>query len=387
MRKKICIATGSRAEYGLLHGLIREVADDPELELQLLVTGMHLMPEFGSTWRAIEADGFRIDRKVEMMVSGDTPTAMAKSVGLGVLGCADAFDSLRPDAVVVLGDRFEMLAVAQAAFIAGHAVAHISGGEVTEGAIDDTIRHAITKMSRYHFVAAEAYRQRVVQLGEDPARVFNVGDPGLDNIARLPLLDRPSLCAQVGLDASRPFFQVTHHPLTLGSAAPEPQMRAVLDALDERGDHQVLITKPNADAGGRLLSAMVDDYAQRQPGRVVASTSLGQLRYLSAMRHCAAVVGNSSSGIVEAPALHRPTVNIGSRQDGRLRATSIVDCPAELPAIRAALDRVLSADFQRGLAQTVSLYGQADASTRIRAILKQSDLGRHLPKRFHDVGR
>ncbi len=383
--RKICVVTGSRAEYGILYWLIRELAADPQVRLQLVATGMHLMPEFGSTWRAIEADGFTIDRKVEMMVSSDTPTGMAKSVGLGVLGFADVFESLAPDAVVVLGDRFEMLAVAQAAFISGHAVAHISGGEVTEGAIDDSIRHAITKLSRYHFVAAERYRERVIQLGEQPGNVFNVGDPGLDNIARLPLLDRAPLCEQLGLDASRPFYLVTFHPLTLGSDPIEPQMQAMLDALDEQPDHQVLITKPNADAGGRRLSAMVDDYARAHPGRVVASTSLGQLRYLSAMRHCAAVVGNSSSGIVEAPAMFRPTINIGPRQDGRLKATSIVDCVAERGSIREALRHIASDEFRSALPATLSLYGQCDASTRIRDILKSADLDRHLPKRFHDL--
>ncbi|MEP7294603.1 MAG: UDP-N-acetylglucosamine 2-epimerase [Burkholderiales bacterium] len=383
--RKICVVTGSRAEYGILYWLIRELADDPDIQLQLVATGMHLMPEFGSTFRAIEADGFTIDRKVEMMISSDTPTGMAKSVGLGVLGFADVFDSLAPDAVVVLGDRFEMLAVAQAAFVSGYVVAHISGGEVTEGAIDDAIRHAITKLSRYHFVAAERYRERVIQLGEQPERIFNVGDPGLDNIARLKLLDRAALCHDVGLDPALPFFLVTYHPVTLGATPSERQMQALLDALDERSDHQVLITKPNADAGGRLLSLMVDEYARKNAPRVVASTSLGQLRYLSAMKHCAAVVGNSSSGIVEAPAMARPTVNIGQRQDGRLRATSIVDCSTEPAAILSALDRVASKSFQRTLTGTISLYGQCDASTRIREILKRVELGRHLPKPFHDL--
>lgn len=385
MRKTICVVTGSRAEYGILKWLIRELADDPDIRLQLVATGMHLMPDFGLTYRAIEADGFTIDRKVEMMLSSDTATGMAKTVGLGVLGFADAFASLQPDAVVVLGDRIEMLAVAQAAFVSGHAVAHISGGEVTEGAIDDAIRHAITKMSLYHFVAAEAYRQRVIQLGESPDRVFNVGDPGLDSMSRLALLDRAALCAQVGLDPARPFFLVTYHPVTLGSEPLEPQMHALLAALDRQPDYQVLLTKPNADAGGRALSGMVDDYARRQPERVIASTSLGQLRYLSAMKHCAAVVGNSSSGIVEAPAMHRPTVNIGTRQDGRLRAASIIDCAADADQIGAALERAVSPQFQATVATTTSLYGQGSASTRIREILKEVPLGRHLPKRFHDI--
>jgi len=385
MGTKVCVVTGSRAEYGILYWLIRELADDPAVDLQLVATGMHLMPEFGLTYRAIEDDGFVIDRKIEIMLSGDSPVAMAKSVGLGVLAFADAFDALQPDVVVVLGDRFEMLAVAQAAFLCGYAVAHISGGEVTEGAVDDAIRHAITKLARYHFVAAKAYRDRVIQLGEEPDRVFDVGDPGLDNVARMTLLDRAQLCTQLGLDADRPFFLVTYHPVTLGAEPAAEGMQAMLDALDLFGDHQVLLTKPNADAGGRKLSQMVDDYAQARPGRAIAATSLGRLLYLSAMRHCVAVVGNSSSGIVEAPAMLRPTVNIGPRQDGRLKATSVVDCPAEQAAIRAALERVCSPAFQQAVTRSTSLYGQCDASTRIREILKQVDLRRHRPKRFHDL--
>lgn len=385
MARRICVVTGSRAEYGLLQGLIRAIADDGELELQLVATGTHLVPEFGLTYRAVEADGHKIDRKVEMMLSSDTPVGMAKSVGVGVLGFADAFDSLACDAVVVLGDRFEMLAAAQAAFLSGIAVAHISGGEVTEGAIDDSIRHAITKLSRYHFVAAEPYRRRVVQLGEDPETVFNVGDPGLDNIARLQLLERDALCALAGLDPRRPFLLVTYHPVTVGGDDPAEGMKALFSALDAHADHGVLITQPNADAGGRRLSAMVADYAAKRSDRVVAVTSLGQLNYLSAMKHCAAVVGNSSSGIVEAPALKRPTVNIGPRQDGRLKAESIIDCAAQVGAIEAAIRQATSPAFEHVVNSVVSLYGSFDASSRIHRLLKDLDLTRHRGKRFHDV--
>jgi UDP-hydrolysing UDP-N-acetyl-D-glucosamine 2-epimerase len=385
MQRRICVVTGSRAEYGILRPLIGALADDPEITLQLVATGAHLVPEFGFTHRAIEADGFRIDRKVEMLLASDTPVGMAKSVGLGVLGFADALDALAPDAVVILGDRFEMLAVAQAAFLIGIAVAHISGGEVTAGAIDDGIRHAITKLARYHFVAAEPYRRRVIQLGEEPSTVFNVGDPGLDNIALLPLLDRATLAREVGLDPRRPYFLVTYHPVTVGGEDQARGMEALIAALDARSDHDVLITMPNADAGGRRLAAMATEFAVRRPGRVIAATSLGQLHYLSAMKHCAAVVGNSSSGIVEAPALKRPTVNIGPRQDGRLKAGSIIDCATDASAIGTALQRATSREFQGGIAGVVSLYGACDASTRIHALLKQLDLTRHGAKRFHDV--
>lgn len=386
MPRKICVVTGSRAEYGILYWLIRELAEDPEVQLQLVATGTHLVPEFGLTVQSIEADGLRVDRRVEMMLSSDTAVGMTKSVGLGVLGFADVFADLTPDAVVVLGDRFEMLAVAQAAFLGGIPIAHISGGEVTEGAIDDVIRHAITKMSQYHFVAAEAYRRRVIQLGEDPACVFNVGDPGLDNISRLALLDRPTFAAELKLDVDRPFLLVTYHPLTAGQRDPTEGMQALLDALTSRSDRQVLITKPNADSGGRQLSRMVDAFAQSHPERVTVATSLGQLRYLSAMRHCDAVVGNSSSGIVEAPAMKRATVNVGPRQDGRLKAASIIDCAAEAEAIGRAIDRATSSEFEHVCANVVSLYGQCDASTQIGRILATVDLGRNHAKRFHDVG-
>ena len=335
MPRKICVVTGSRAEYGILRWLIQELADDASVTLQLVATGMHLVPEFGLTFQAIETDGFRIDRKVEMMLSSDTAVGMVKSVGLGVLGFADVFADLAPDAVVVLGDRFEMLAVAQAAFLSGISVAHISGGEVTEGAIDDSIRHAITKLSRYHFVAAESYRRRVIQLGEDPACVFNVGDPGLDNVERLGLLDRQAMARETELDPDRPFFLVTYHPVTTGRQSPVADMQTLLDALAHFPSHQVLVTKPNADAGGRQLGRMIDDCLARHPDRFVVATSLGQLRYLSAMRHCAAVVGNSSSGIVEAPALKRPTVNVGPRQDGRLKADHRLPARRGLAARRA----------------------------------------------------
>lgn len=383
--RKICVVTGSRAEYGLLYWIMREIAADPQLQLQLLVTGMHLSPEFGSTYRVIEADGFRIDSRVEMLLSSDSPAAMAKSLGLGTIGSADAMTSLEPDAVVVLGDRFEILAVAQAAFLMGIAVAHISGGEVTEGAVDDVMRHAITKMARYHFVATESYRRRVIQLGELPESVFNVGAPGLDNIVRLELLSREALAAAVGMDPVRPFFLVTYHPVTSGTSDPGAGLQPLLESLDTFPGHNLLITRPNADAGGREISQVLDEYAKARTDRVHVVTSLGQLKYLSAMRHCEAVVGNSSSGIVEAPAMGKPVVNIGSRQSGRVKATCIIDCAPILEAISAALMRAVSAEFKAAAAGCESLYGNSAASTRICAALKQLDLTRNAAKKFYDL--
>jgi UDP-hydrolysing UDP-N-acetyl-D-glucosamine 2-epimerase len=383
--RRVCVVTGSRADYGILYWLLREIREDPQLLLQLIATGMHLAPEFGSTWRMIEADGFRIDRKIEMLVASDSAVGMTKAVGLGVIGFADALSSLAPDVVVVLGDRFEILAAAQTAFLTGIPLAHISGGEVTEGAVDDVIRHVITKMSHYHFVATEEYRNRVIQLGEPPDHVFNVGDPALDNITRLELLSRDALSAAIGFDLSRPFFLTTYHPVTAGTVDPLAGLEQMLDALDAFPQFRVLITRSNADAGGRRASCLLDSYAEQHRERVHISTSLGQLNYLSAMRHCAAVVGNSSSGIVEAPAMGKPTVNIGSRQKGRLKATSIIDCEPSREAIRLGVERAVSPEFQSSAVNTVSLYGNSSASTQICAILKSLDVTRHAAKRFHDV--
>jgi UDP-hydrolysing UDP-N-acetyl-D-glucosamine 2-epimerase len=384
LNRKICVVTGTRAEYGLLYWVIEGIRQTPGLELQIIACGMHLAPEFGLTYREIEADGFQIDAKVDMLLSSDTPTGVAKSMGLGIIGFADAFARLEPDVVLVLGDRFEILCATQSAFVAGICVAHISGGEVTEGALDDSFRHCITKMARYHFVAADAYRRRVIQLGEQPDCVFNVGDPGLDNIARLPIVDFAELCISAGLDIAKPYFLVTFHPTTSDGPEPEVGFQALIEALDEFPDHGVLLTKSNADAGGRALNDMIDAYAMSRPGRAVAVASLGRVRYLSAMKHCAAVVGNSSSGIVEAPAMGVPTVNVGTRQQGRLKASSVIDCADERTSIAEAIKRSLTPEFRRLASATLSLYGNCDAATLIASKLATLDVARWRPKRFYD---
>ena len=386
-QRRVCIITGSRAEYGLLYWLLREIRADSRLALQIIVTGAHLSPEFGLTYRAIEEDGFHIDRKIEVLLSSDTMTGISKAVGLGVIGFADAFADLNPDIVVVLGDRFEVLAAAQAALFAGIPIAHISGGEVTQGAVDDVIRHCITKMSRYHFVAAEDYRRRAIQLGEAPGSVFNVGDPGLDNIVRLDLMNRNELSASLDFDLARPFLLTTYHPVTTGVGDPRLGMRVLLAALDAFPTHTVVFTKSNADAGARALTGMVEEYTAAQPHRAKLFTSLGQLRYLSVMRHCAAVVGNSSSGIVEAPAMGKPTVNIGPRQHGRLKANSIIDCDETTEAITSALHKALSPSFSAQAANTTSLYGNCSASTQIKDQLAALDVQRNFAKPFHDLAR
>jgi UDP-hydrolysing UDP-N-acetyl-D-glucosamine 2-epimerase len=384
-KRKICVVTGGRAEYGLLYWLMKGIQDDAELELQVIVTGMHLSPEFGLTYRVIEEDGFAIDAKVEMLLSSDTPVGIAKSLGLGVIGFADALERLRPDIIVLLGDRYEILAAVQVALIARRPVAHISGGEKTEGVIDEAIRHAITKMAHLHFVAAESYRMRVIQLGEDPARVFNVGDPGLENINRLKLLECHELETSLDFTLGEITFLVTYHPVTLDEVSPAVAMAALLQALDTFIEAKIIITKPNADSGGRILVGMIDEYARTRPERVFASTSLGQLRYLSAMKHCSVVIGNSSSGIVEAPALGKASVNIGSRQSGRLKASSVIDCRENVNDIVQAITTALSPSFREGLSTVESLYGSGNTSGEIKECLKKTDLQSILVKRFHDV--
>jgi UDP-N-acetylglucosamine 2-epimerase (non-hydrolysing)/GDP/UDP-N,N'-diacetylbacillosamine 2-epimerase (hydrolysing) len=384
-RRKLAVITGSRAEYGLLYWLMREIEGDNQLQLQIIATGMHLAPEFGMTVSQIEDDGFVIDERVESQLSSDTKVGMAKSLGLGTLSMADALRRLTPDIAVLLGDRYEILAAAQVAALMGIPVAHLSGGEVTEGAVDDWIRHSISKASWWHFVATDHYRRRVIQLGESPERVFNVGDPGLDSFNRLPLLDRSALEEQLGMHLGGPFFLVTFHPATLDAEAPAVSFRNVLAALDAFPDASVLLTKPNADAGGRELAALAEEWAEKNAQRARCFVSLGQLRYLSAMRLADVVIGNSSSGIVEAPAAKAATVNIGSRQDGRLKATSIIDCDSKTENIIAAIRKALSSEFRKTLANTVSLYGDCGASVRIKNILASEPLPLTLKKNFHDV--
>lgn len=377
--------TGTRAEFGLLRPLMAALAADPAMELQVVATGMHLSPEFGLTWRSIEEAGFRIDRKVEMLLSADSPAAIAKSIGLGVIGFADAFDTLRPDLLVVLGDRFEVLAAAQAAMVARIPIAHIHGGEITEGLIDEAIRHSVTKMSHFHFTAAEPYRRRVIQLGEDPARVFNFGAIGIDSIRSLALMGREELARDLAFPLDGGYFLVTYHPVTLSRLGPEAAMEAIFRALDAFPSRKVIFTKPNSDTDGRAISSLIDAWAAERPGRVLARTSLGQLRYLSAARHADAVIGNSSSGLIEVPEFRRPTVNIGDRQRGRLKAASVIDCGEDGAAIAAAIGKALSPEFAAVLASFTSPYHGEGVSAKIASELRKADLAGVLMKRFHDL--
>lgn len=377
--KKIAVFTGTRAEYGLLYWLLKDLQQDPEVELQLLVSAMHLSPEFGMTYQQIETDGFTITEKVEMLLSSDSAVGTAKSIGLGVLGFADALERMKPDVLVVLGDRFEALAVTQAAMILRIPIAHIHGGEITEGAYDDAIRHAITKLSLLHFTSTEAHRNRVIQLGEHPSRVFNVGAVGLDHLQRSKMFSLAELSASLNFKLEQPYFLVTYHPVTLASEPAKASFENLLKALDAFPQHQIILTYPNADDGGREIIPLLEAYAKQQPSRVLAIPSLGQKRYLSAVKHAAAVVGNSSSGIIEVPSFKVPTVNIGERQRGRLAAESVFSCPSNTAAIIETLQLGLKSD----LTQVVNPYGKGKASEAILKQLKAADLS--VVKTFYDL--
>jgi GDP/UDP-N,N'-diacetylbacillosamine 2-epimerase (hydrolysing) len=369
-RRKVCVVTGTRAEYGLLRWVMQGIQDSDVLDLQLIVTGMHLSPEFGLTVQEIEADGFRIDRKVEMLLSSDTPVGITKSMGLAMIGFADSMAELQPDLLLVLGDRFETFAAASAALVARIPIAHCHGGELTEGAFDDALRHSITKMAYLHFVAAEEYRQRVIQMGEHPDRVFLVGGLGVDAIKRINLLSREELEATLDFKLGPRNLLITFHPVTLEHNTSAQQMGELLAALDELEDTNLIFTMPNADTDGRVLIQMIQDFCSNRP-YAKAFTSLGQLRYFSCIQHCDGVVGNSSSGLAEVPSFQKGTVNIGDRQKGRLRAASVIDCEPNREAIAAALQRLGEHDFCMGLTASINPYGYGSASDRIVFLIAQ----------------
>lgn len=382
MRRKICVVSGSRAEYGLLRWPMEEIRACPDLQLQLIVTGMHLAPEFGLTYREIEGDGFRIDRKLEILVSSDSAAGVAKSMGIALIGFADALQELQPDVLLVLGDRFEIFSAVAAAMVARIPVAHLQGGEATEGSFDESIRHCITKMSHLHFVAAEEYRRRVVQLGEQPQHVFLVGGLGVDGVRRVKLLERAALEASLGLKLGARNLLITFHPATLDAESSAQQMTELFAALDELADTELIFTMPNADTEGRTMLGMVQRYVAERP-HAHAFVSLGQLRYLSCLRYVDGVVGNSSSGLTEAPTFQIGTVNIGDRQSGRLRADSVIDCATDRGSIGAALRRLSSPDFRAKLATAKNPYGEGGASEKIIAVLRSHPLTGILKKSFY----
>lgn len=381
--RRIAVVTGSRAEYGLLYWILRDLQDDPGFELQLIVTGMHLAPEFGMTVRQIELDGFPIHRRVEMLLSSDTPGGIARSMALGIIGMSEALEYLQPEFVLVLGDRFEILAAVQACLIHKVPVAHLAGGDVTEGAFDESIRHAITKMAHVHFVTNAQSGRRVVQMGESPSSVHVVGSPGLDHLRRTPLLDRAALETALGASLGTRNLLVTFHPVTLDPAEGAQQFEELLAALGELPlDVTLWFTRPNADTGGRALAARLDAWVADHADRARAFTSLGQLRYLSLMALVDGVVGNSSSGLYEAPSFDVATVDIGDRQAGRLAATSVIRCAPERSAVKAALQRALG-PRPTG---TTNPYGDGHTSRRVLDVLRDLPPPQQLLKKpFHSL--
>jgi len=385
MKRTICIVTGTRAEYGLLYWLMKEIEEDADLELQIIATGMHLSPEFGLTYSQIEEDGFNIDKKIEMLLSSDTPIGISKSIGLGMIGFSEAYADLKPDIVVLLGDRFEIFSAAAAATTARIPIAHLHGGEATEGAFDEAFRHAITKMSHLHFTAAEEYRKRVIQLGEEPERVFNVGGLGIDNIKKLKLMNRDEFEDVIKFELWRKNLLVTFHSVTLEHATAKEQFQNLLDALDELEDTRIIFTKPNADTEGRIIIKMIDQYVSKNSHKAVAFVNLGQLRYLSAMQFMDGVVGNSSSGLAEAPTFKIGAINIGDRQRGRVKAESVIDCDSDKESILKALTKLYSKEFQDKLRNVRNPYGEGGAAEKIKKVLKEKDLSDILKKEFYDI--
>jgi GDP/UDP-N,N'-diacetylbacillosamine 2-epimerase (hydrolysing) len=372
MKKKICIVTGTRAEYGLFRPLLWKIKSENRLKLQIIATGMHLSREFGWTYKEIEKDGFKIDEKVKILLSGDTEVSITKSLGSGVIGFADAFNRLKPDLVILLGDRFETFSAAIASFVARIPIAHLYGGELTKGSMDDAFRHSITKMSYLHFTATEEYRKRVIQLGESPDRVFNVGAIGIDNIKNLKLLGRKALERQLNFIFGQKNILVTFHPSTLEDNTAEFQTKELLKVLDDFRNVKIIFTKPNADVGSRIIPGLIDEYVAKNSGRCKSFISLGTLKYLSAMKVVDLVAGNSSSGIIEMPSFGKPTVNIGERQKDRIRAKSVIDCKPEAEDIKKAMNKAFSKRFQRLCGNVCNPYGKGRSAEKIYTIIKRN---------------
>lgn len=384
MSRKIAIFTGTRAEYGLLYWLITDIKADPDLQLQLIVSGTHLSPEFGLTYTEIEKNGFKIDEKIEILLSSDSAVGVTKSIGLGLLGYSDALARLKPDVIIILGDRFEALAAAQAAMFMRIPIVHLHGGEITEGAYDDSIRHAITKLSYLHGTSTEVYRQRVIQLGEEPHRVRNIGALGLDHLRRTPLLSLEELSASLNFPLVLPYFLVTYHPVTLADEPAEESFSTLLDVLSTFNGYQVIITYPNADEGGRKIIPLIEEYAKANAERVLSITSLGQLRYLSAVKYSTAVIGNSSSGVIEVPSFGVPTVNVGMRQKGRIAARSVFHCDLDAPSIEDAISSVIVGQEKGEFVDVINPYGSCDASGQVIDMIKNIDSKAPM-KKFYDI--
>jgi GDP/UDP-N,N'-diacetylbacillosamine 2-epimerase (hydrolysing) len=384
-KKKICVVTGTRAEYGLLRCLMDGINKSTKLDLKIVVTGMHLSPEFGLTYQEIENDGFEIDKKIEMLLSADTPSSISKSTGLGLIGFADAFYELNPDIVIVLGDRYEVLVASLAAMFGNIPIAHIHGGETTAGAFDEAIRHSITKMAWWHFVAADEYEKRVIQLGENPERVFNVGGLGVDTIKKTNLLSKDELMIKAGIKFGKKNLLITYHPVTLENKTSQQDFKSLLDVLSKIKDIYLIFTMPNSDSDGRVIKKMINDFVFNQSERSISFTSMGSLNYLSTLQYVDGVVGNSSSGLAEAPTFKIGTINIGDRQKGRLKAESIIDCEPTKKSIKLAIDKLYGHKFQKDIHSVQNPYGDGDAIKKIMSILSNKPIPEDMKKDFYDL--
>lgn len=382
--KKIAVVTGTRAEFGLLSPLMDEIQKEKEMQLQLIVTAMHLSPEFGYTVQEIENKGFHIDKKVECLLSSDTAVGITKSVGLALIGFADALNELAPDFLIILGDRTEMLAAASAAMVANIPIAHIHGGETTEGAYDESIRHAITKMSYFHFASTETYRKRIIQLGEHPDRVFNVGAIGLDSIKNLVHLNKEELEKSISFKLGKNNMLITFHPVTLESQSAQAQFKAILDVLDAVEETHFIFTHANSDTNGRVINQMIEQFVNQNKDRAVAFKSLGQLRYLSALNFVDVVVGNSSSGIIEVPFFNIPTINIGDRQKGRILSESVIQADPTFEAITLAHKKSSDISFRTKIKSQEQLYGSGNSVEKIMDVLRNQKVN-NLKKSFYDI--
>lgn len=383
IKKKICVVTGSRADYGLLRWVMQGIKDSKKLELQIVATGMHLSPEFGLTYKEIENDGFKINHKIEMLMGSDTTSGISKSIGVGLIGFADVFAHIRPDTLLVLGDRFEIFSAVCAALIHRIPTAHLHGGETTEGAFDESLRHSITKMSHLHFVAAKEYRNRVIQLGENPKNVFLVGGLGIDSIKRLNLYSRTELEKKLNFKFKKKNLLITYHPVTLDDQKSHSQIKELLSALDMLVDVNLIFTMPNADTNNQIIFKKIREYAQKK--NIHVYDSLGQLQYLSCIQYVDGVIGNSSSGLAEVPTFKKGTINIGDRQKGRLKADSIIDCHCNRQSILNAIKKLYSDSFQNSLKTVINPYGNGGSSKKILKVLHSHSVDKILKKRFHDL--
>lgn len=386
MMKKICVVTGTRAEYGALKPLLDEIESAPDLKLQLISTGSHLSPEFGYTQNQIDLDGFQVLKKIEILLSSDSPVGVSKAMGLAQISFAEAFDELQPDIILIIGDRYELLPVASVANVARIPIAHMSGGEITEGAIDEQIRHALTKLSHLHFTAMKEYSNRVIQMGEQPSRVFTVGEIGLDNILNMTLLDRKEFEKSINCKLKKKNLLFTYHPVTSDPVEQTlAEFREILSAFDEQDDTLIIFTKANADVGGRAINNIIDEYCATHKDNAIVFASLGQLRYLSALKFVDAVVGNSSSGIWEVPSFQTATINIGDRQKGRVMASNTISIRANRDELLLALEKIQADDFMHSLLYTKNPYGSGNSSRKVVEILRNIDLSQLSNKSFYDI--